>query len=637
MMTRRKCYYDEQDNKNKNNSYFQFFSSRILVLLVLVIVDSTTTDACTVFIVGKDASVDGGTMVTHSNDGEFETDPRLVVVPSQKVSTKSRRPIYFSPESYPRFVGYDRLIPEYYPQQGQRSFEPIGSIPQGRRRTYRYLEETYGVVNEKQVAIGESTCSGVFGAIPMGAPNGTALFSIDALTQIAMERAASAREAIQIIGDLAVEYGFYGAGEFEGTAESLGIVDPQEAWIFHILPDPTGTSAIWVAQRIPSTNVAVLANMFVIRTIDPQDTENYMMSDSVYSVAIDYGWYEPNNNNKTDTDALSNHLLDFTKIYSDGEYAHKYYSGRRIWRGYQMVAPSRVLPDTYVDLQSDPVYPVYLEPDTKLSVQDLFRFHRDTLQTTKYDLGAIGNLAGGPFGSPDRWKEGEQQQQITGNWERPIGLYRTSDTYVVQSTTTNNENQSILWFGPASALGTVFTPFVVQMNDIPKSYRSGHQSLFSRQSAFWAACYVHNVANLKWSYAIQDVQQLQTKLESESIRLLQQKQKTNEGAAALEQALLENAEKIMSSLWELSDRIVFKYASGFVNELPDKMSQQVGYPAWWLDAVGYSDGPPPPPTKPKCCHPAPKNNHSSQQQQQQQNVLTGKAAMKQYLLTTKQE
>eukprot|EP01083_Nonionella_stella_P243557 848552_1 len=72
---------------------------------------------------------------------------------------------------------------------------------------------------------------------------------------------------------------------------------------------------------------------------------------------------------------------------------------------------------------------------------------------------------------------------------------------------------------------------------------------------------------------------------------------------AVESEYLKNIDSIVTSLWSLSDEIMFKYASGFVNEIPSGMSQMVGYPEWWLKEVGYTEGPPPPPTKPKCCHP----------------------------------
>ena len=190
------------------------------------------SDACTVFIVGKKASADGSVMVTHSNDGEFETDPRLVKIPAATYPAGAQRPVYFSPESYPRYVGTERgAIPEYYPKNGQQPFQAIGHIPQV-ENTFAYLEDTYGAVNEMQVGIGESTCSGVFGAIPLGSPNGTALFSIDALTQIAMERASTAKQAVEMMGALAEEHGFYVAGQFEGTAESLAVSDPNDARIY---------------------------------------------------------------------------------------------------------------------------------------------------------------------------------------------------------------------------------------------------------------------------------------------------------------------------------------------------------------------------------------------------------------------
>lgn len=41
----------------------------------------------------------------------------------------------------------------------------------------------------------------------------------------------------------------------------------------------------------------------------------------------------------------------------------------------------------------------------------------------------------------------------------------------------------------------------------------------------------------------------------------------------------------------LFDHILFKYADGWVNE--PNLGEGVGYPATWLKAVGYPEGPPP--------------------------------------------
>lgn len=180
-------------------------------------------------------------------------------------------------------------------------------------RTYARTEATYGIANEFQVGIGESTCSGIFSALPIGY-GGKALLSIDELSRISLERCNTSRCAVQLMGDLATEYGFYGVSVgIEVGAESLIVNDPEEVFVFHILPDDTGTSAVWIAQRVPDNHVAVVANMFVVRLVNLSDTFNFLGSENMFEIAKKHGlWNE------------SMGLLDFTATFSDGEYGYRF-------------------------------------------------------------------------------------------------------------------------------------------------------------------------------------------------------------------------------------------------------------------------------------------------------------------------
>ena len=88
--------------------------------------------------------------------------------------------------------------------------KPMGHIPQV-SHTFSYVDAAYGVMNEHQLAIGESTCDAALGM--RGVPirfGGKALLGIATLSRIALQRCKTARCAIQTVGNLAVEYGFYG-------------------------------------------------------------------------------------------------------------------------------------------------------------------------------------------------------------------------------------------------------------------------------------------------------------------------------------------------------------------------------------------------------------------------------------------
>jgi len=277
-----------------------------LLALVSILAASALVDACSAYAAGRDASVDGSVMVSHSDDGAGGSDPRISFVPAADHAAGSKRPIWPDLEDWPRFVGTSRGS-TYHALSGQQETKPIGFIPQV-AHTHAYFDGNYAVQNECHLMFGESTASAPFQAVALGLPNGTALFSVNELTRIAAERVCTAREAIALMGSLAEEHGFYGADG--GAGEVLMVGDREEAFVFHILSDPTARSAIWIAQRVPDSHVAVVANMFSIREVDLLDKHSFLGSSNLHSVALSYGLWDGRG------------LLDFTGAFSGGEYAN---------------------------------------------------------------------------------------------------------------------------------------------------------------------------------------------------------------------------------------------------------------------------------------------------------------------------
>lgn len=562
----------------------------MLGLLSAVLV---TSRGCTTLIAGRDATADGSVLASHSNDGEANVDPRLVHVPARHSKPGSKRPVFWSPESFPRYVGHARNVPEYFPTGGEKAWDPIGFIDEV-PHTYAYHEQTYGAINEHGVGIGESTCSGVFAAAPRGR-GGKALFSVDQLTQLAMERATTSREAVRLMGELAVAHGFYGADNAtEGSAESLMVIDPSEAFIFHVLPDDTGASAIWVAQRVPDDHVGVVANAFSIRAVNLTDGHRFVGSANMNAIARRHGLWDGRG------------LLDFTAAFSDGEYLHKYYSGRRVWGALHMLAPSLRLSPEYGEWRRSSPYPTTVRPDAKLSVAGAQGVMRSYYEGTQFDQ--TKGLAAGPWGSPDR-AMGGAPLGLVGSWERSIGLFRTSDSHVVQARSgVPKEVAGVLWWGPHAAPTTVYMPFFSGATRLHRALLGTYERL-DKASAFWACRYVFNLAQTKYARMIPHVRELQAAQQrkgEELVRAATALAAASPRTAHLGSLVAElsgaHVEQVVSSVWELFDALMFRYADGFVAQGEPSGSGGEGaepeldtYPEWWLKAVGYAHGPPPVP------------------------------------------
>lgn len=216
-------------------------------------------DCCTSIMVGKLASTDGSVMTSHTCDSWYRT--WVNVVPAADFANDTVMNIYDG-----------RMHTESVNDQTKLTVK--GQIPQA-KHTYAFLDTAYPCLNEKQLAMGETTISG---RDTLRNPKG--MFMIEELARVALQRCTTARDAIQLMGKLVKEYGYGDSGE------CLTIADPKEVWHFEIFGEgPDQIGGVWAAVRIPDDEVGVSANISRISTLNLKDTRNYMASENVFSVA----------------------------------------------------------------------------------------------------------------------------------------------------------------------------------------------------------------------------------------------------------------------------------------------------------------------------------------------------------------
>jgi len=156
-----------------------------------------------------------------------------------------------------------------------------GEIPEV-SETYSFLNTAYPCLNEKQLAIGETT---IYGREEL--MNADGMFFIEELEKIALQRCKTAREAIELIGKLAEEYGY------ADLAECITLADPKEVWQLEIAGSGKGKpSSIWCAERIPDENVGICANIPRISVIDFKDHDYFMYSTDLQNVARNLGYWD---------------------------------------------------------------------------------------------------------------------------------------------------------------------------------------------------------------------------------------------------------------------------------------------------------------------------------------------------------
>ena len=303
------------------------------------------TEACTSIMVGRLATTDGSVITSHTCDARYRT--WMAIVPARDYERDTVTAVYKN-----RFHTITAADSTGMPR--------LGVIPQV-SHTYRFLDTAYPCLNEKQLAMGETTISG-----RDTLRNDKGIFMIEELERIALERCTTARDAIRLMGELVKKYGYGDSGE------CLTIIDKNEAWIFEIFGEgPKKVGGVWAAVRIPDDEFTVSANISRIGAIDLSDPDHYMASDNVFDVARKLKLWD------------GKEPFCFWKAYSGTNYLNevKNYSLRELYI-MQQLAPSLGLTDTIKNL------PLSVKPDHKISVEDVSRLLGSYYEGTPLDLSA---------------------------------------------------------------------------------------------------------------------------------------------------------------------------------------------------------------------------------------------------------
>jgi dipeptidase len=499
--------------------------------------------ACTSFLITKGASADGSVIITYTCDGEFH--PRLQYTPATDHPA----------DEWVELKDWSGVL--------------RGKIPQV-PHTYAVI----GLMNEHQLAIAETTFDGREELV-----NPDGLLHYWDLMRLALQRARTAREAIKVMTDLVAEYGY------RSTGESLSIADPQEAWILEMIgPGPGGKGAAWVALRVPDGHISCHANKARIGEFPLDDPENCLHSEQVVSLAVEKGYYDPG----------AREPFRFCDVYCPPTPKNRRYSETRVWSMFRRAAPSLSLsPDYHRGVADAEPYPLWIRPDRKLSVVDVFALMRDHYEGTDFDT-TVG-LDAGPYGTPNRWRPITWTVDgVEYTWERPISTQQTGFSFVSQSRAgLPDPIGGLLWYGVDDTYFTCYVPLYCGINAVPESYAVGGLSRFSWDSAWWVFNLVANYANLRYCDMRADIQAVQRDLEGNLLALQPVVEKTAIELHGADPRLMTryltdycvtHAELVVKRWRELAEHLIAKYNDGYVQDEKGQ-PQEKGYPESWLHRV----------------------------------------------------
>ena len=463
--------------------------------LVLV---SAGAAACTNFIVGKKASVDGSVFVTYNADSYGAFMPLYHYTAAKHQAGDMRKVYEWDTNKY------------------------LGEIAEA--------PETWNVIgnsNEWQVTIGETTFGGRHEMA-----DSTGIVDYGSLIYITLQRAKTAREALQIMTSLVEQYGYYSEGE------TFSVADKDEAWMLEMMgcgPDREKSKerTVWVAVRIPDDAIAAHANQSrITRFLDGRYVQvkikdlqkkypvngkkavpNLMVcSDNVVSYARTMGWFDGK-----DAD------FSYNAAYAEPDFSGRRYCEARVWSFFNRFSDdfSAYVPYAAGIEKGAKEMPLWIIPNKKVGMQDLRDAMRDHYEGTPFALDT--NIGGGIYEMPSR--PSPLSYKVDGVEvfnERPISTQQTAWSFISQMRSwLPREIGGCFWFGNDDGNMVAYTPMYSCITTVPKCFsgEGADDVTFSIDNAFWVCNWVSNMIYPRYSMMFPSLKEVRDSLDASYDRL----------------------------------------------------------------------------------------------------------------------
>jgi len=474
----------------------------------LLLSGGSKSKACTNIIVTRGASADNSNIISYAADshvlyGELYFHPAAIWKPGTMLDV----------------IDWD-------------SYRPLGSIPQV-ERTYK----TVGNMNEYQLIIGETTWGG---RRELHDPKG--IMDYGSLIYITLQRAKTAREAIQTIIDLANEYGYASSGE------TFSIADKNEAWVMDLVgkgPDEKGIN--YVAIRIPDGYICSHANQARIQTFPQNDPENCIFAPGMIDFARKHGWFSGKDED-----------FDYSAAFGPVDFGGARACDARAWSAFNILTGGEFTYEKDGKMVTEPAsayydyitgknlshrMPLFVKPSKKITVKNVADAMRDHFEGTPLDM--TTDIGAGGNALPYRWRPMNFSKD---GWsyvnERAIATQQTGFWFVAQSRhDLPDVVGGIIWFGTDDAATSYLTPIYSNTNEVPECFKEGNGNMleYSKTASFWINNRVANDCYKAYNMMAPTVREAIDKFENE--QMFTKVAEMDAKALAAYNSILDKAEK----------------------------------------------------------------------------------------------